>query len=418
VEIGLVGKGFHILSKPIGPICNIDCNYCFYTEKTALFPKKNDYRMSDEVLETFIKNYILSQQIPEIQFVWQGGEPTLIGLDFYRKVIDFQTKYANGKKIINSIQTNGILLNEEWCKFLKENDFLVGLSLDGPRNLHDYYRVDKKGNPTFTKVLSALNLLKKYEIPFNVLVSVTRESSEKPLEVYRFLKEQGVKFIQFNPIVERTPDQIAQEIGLRHSTPLANNEEGQESLVTDFSVEQGVYGSFLIEIFDEWVRNDVGSIYIMNFEWALESWLGLPSTVCIFSQECGSALAIEHNGDIYSCDHYVYPDYYLGNIREHKLNDMVESSKQRAFGGNKKNSLPKQCLNCEVKFACNGECPRHRFMRTHDNEPGLSYLCTDYKSFFYHIHPYMKVMVQLIENGLPASKVMDVIKAPIVITNY
>ncbi|MEH7094430.1 anaerobic sulfatase maturase [Neobacillus vireti] len=413
----LIGTGFHVLSKPAGPICNIDCNYCFYTEKEALFPKKNNFRMSDEVLEKFIKTYISSQDIPEIQFVWQGGEPTLVGLDYYRKVVSLQAKYAGGKKIINSLQTNGIRLNDEWCTFLKENVFLVGLSLDGPENLHDYYRVDKKGNPTFSKVLAALNLLKEYEIPFNVLVSVTRESSRKPLEVYHFLKNQGVEFIQFNPIIERTPDEMAVKIGLRHATPQANHAEGQKDLVTDFSVEQGAFGNFLTEIFDEWVRNDVGTVHVMNFEWALESWLGLPSTVCIFSEECGNALAIEHNGDIYSCDHYVYPDYHLGNVLEQNLKGMVESNKQKAFGQNKKSSLPKQCRECEVKFACHGECPRHRFVRTHDNEPGLSYLCSDYKHYFHHIHRYMKVMVQLIENGLPASKVMDVIKAPIVIAN-
>lgn len=413
-----IGTGFHILSKPAGPICNIDCNYCFYTEKEVLFPKKNNFRMSEEVLETFIKNYISTQDIPEIQFVWQGGEPTLVGLDYYRKIVSLQEKYAGGKKIINSLQTNGIRVNDEWCTFLKENEFLVGLSLDGPEDLHDFYRVDKKGNPTFSKVLAALNLLKKYEIPFNVLVSVTRESSKKPLEVYHFLKEQGVEFIQFNPIVERIPDEMASLMGLKHATPHANYEEGQKALVTNFSVEQGAFGTFLTEIFDEWVHNDVGSIHVMNFEWALESWLGLPSTVCIFSEECGNALAIEHNGDMYSCDHYVYPDFRLGNVLEQDLIAMVESNTQRSFGENKKSSLPKQCMECEVKFACHGECPRHRFMRAHDNEPGLSYLCSDYKDYFHHIHRYMKVMVQLIENGLPASKVMDVIKAPIVISNH
>lgn len=247
---------------------------------------------------------------------------------------------------------------------------------------------------------------------------MSRENLLKPLEVYHFLKEQGVEFIQFNPIVERIPDEMASLMGLRHATPHANYEEGQKALVTNFSVEQGVFGTFLTEIFDEWVHNDVGSIHVMNFEWALESWLGLPSTVCIFSEECGNALAIEHNGDMYSCDHYVYPDFRLGNVLEQDLIAMVESNTQLSFGENKKSSLPKQCMECEVKFACHGECPRHRFMRTHDNEPGLDYLCSDYKHYFHHIHRYMKVMVQLIENGLPASKVMDVIKAPIVISNH
>lgn len=412
----LIGKGFHILTKPIGPICNLDCRYCFYTEKKSLFEEKKDFRMSDEILEAFIHKYISSQDIPEIQFVWQGGEPTLVGLDFFRKVISLQKKYAAGKTIVNSLQTNGTLINDQWCKFLRENNFLVGLSLDGPENLHDRYRVDINGNPTLNKVISALSLLKKYEIPYNVLLCVTRESSKQPLEVYNFLKEQGVQFIQFTPIVERIPDDAAVKIGLKHSTPHANDKEGQENLVTEFSVEPGAYGSFLISIFDEWVRKDVGSIYVMNFEWALEAWLGLPSTICIFSKQCGKALAIEHNGDIYSCDHYVYPEYYLGNILNGNPKEMIDLSKQKSFGQSKENSLPEVCRDCEVKFACNGECPRHRFVRTYDNKPGLSYLCKDYKKFFRHIHPHMKVMVQLIENGLSASKVMDVIKGPIIIS--
>lgn len=413
----LIGKGFHILTKPIGPMCNLDCRYCFYTEKKTLFPEKKDFKMSDEVLEAFIHKYISSQQIPEIQFVWQGGEPTLIGLDFFRKVILLQEKYSGEKKIINSLQTNGILLNDEWCKFLKENNFLVGLSLDGPEELHDNYRVDANGNPTLTKVINALSLLKKYQVPFNVLVCVTEQSSKEPLKIYHFLKEQEIEFIQFTPIVERIPDNdnVAIKNSLKHATPDSICNESQETLVTDFSVKSGEYGEFLIEIFDEWVRNDVGSIYVMNFEWALEAWLGLPSTICIFSKQCGKALAIEHNGDIYSCDHYVYPKYYLGNIMEGNPKEMIGSDKQETFGQSKESSLPQVCMDCEVRFACNGECPRHRFVRTYDNKPGLSYLCEDYKKFFRHIHPYMKVIVQLIENDLPASKVMDAIKGPITI---
>jgi uncharacterized protein len=412
----MIGKGFHILTKPIGPICNLNCKYCFYTEKTAFYPEKKDFRMSDEVLEAFIHKYISSQQIPEIQFVWQGGEPTLMNLDFFHKVISLQKKYADGKKIINSLQTNGTLIDDKWCKFLKENDFLVGLSLDGPAELHDLYRMDINGNPTLNKVINTLYLLKEYEIPYNVLLCVTRESSKYPIKVYNFLKKLGVEYIQFTPIVERIPDDMSAQIGLKHASPASKDDENQQKLVTDFSVEAGAYGDFLIKIFDEWVQKDVGSIYVMNFEWALEAWMGLPSTICIFSKQCGSALALEHNGDIYSCDHYVYPEYYLGNILVSNPKEMVEMNKQKAFGQNKESSLPEVCRECEVKFACNGECPRHRFVRTYDNKPGLSYLCQDYKKFFRHIHPYMKVMVQLIENNLPASKVMDVIKGPLVIT--
>lgn len=413
----LIAKGFHILSKPVGPMCNLDCKYCFYTEKKMLFPEKNNYRMSNEVLEAFIHKYISSQQIPEIQFVWQGGEPTLAGLEFFHKVVSLQEKYAHGKKIINSLQTNGILLNDEWCIFLKENNFLVGLSLDGPEDFHDKYRLDINEKPTLSKVISAISLLKKYEISFNVLVCVTKEASKEPLKIYNFLKEQDIKFIQFTPIVERLPNEDATAIknSLKHATPDSIYSECQEALVTDFSVSSGGYGDFLIKIFDEWVRNDVGSTYIMNFEWALEAWLGLPSTVCIFSKQCGRALAIEHNGDIYSCDHYVYPKYYLGNILDENPKEMLESTKQASFGQSKESSLPQVCMDCEVRFACNGECPRHRFARTYDNKPGLSYLCADYKKFFHHIHRYMKVMVQLIENDLPVSKVMEVIKGPLAV---
>jgi uncharacterized protein len=411
----LIGKGFHILSKPIGPICNLYCRYCFYTEKKSLFPEKKNFRMSDEVLEAFIHEYIKSQQTPEVQFVWQGGEPTLIGLDFYQKVIYLQRKFAGGKRIVNSLQTNGILLNDEWCKFLKENNFLVGISLDGPEDLHDNYRVDVNGKGTLSRVVDAIALLKSYEISYNVLVCVTKESSKQPMQVYSFLKELGVQYIQFTPVVERIPDSTEAERGLSHAAPQTEESKDYKSLVTDFSVEPGVYGSFLIKIFDEWVRKDVGSIYIMNFEWALESWLGLPSTVCIFSKQCGKALAIEHNGDLYSCDHYVYPRYRLGNILNDNLKKTIESSRQIAFGQNKEKSLPEICKNCDVNFACNGECPRHRFVNTYDNKPGLSYLCKDYKNFFRHIHPYMKAMVKLIENDLPVYRIMEVVKGPLII---
>lgn len=408
----LFGKGYHILAKPAGPICNLDCKYCFYLEKESFLKGENSYKMSDEVLENFIQKYISTQEIPEIQFVWQGGEPTLRNLDFYRKVLFYQKKHAGDKKIINSLQTNGILLDEMWCSFLKENDFLVGISLDGPKEIHDNYRVDKNGGPTFEKVMKSINILKKYGVPFNVLTCVTSFSAKRGREIYNFFKENGIDFIQFTPIIERNPEVEDLDIGLKHgNVNLNKNSYG----LTDYSVRQGDYGQFLNTVFDEWVKNDVGKIHVMNFEWALEAWLGLPSTICIFSKECGRALAIEHNGDLYSCDHYVYPENKIGNILDDNPKELIESAKQKYFGKSKMAMLPKQCLECEVRFACNGECPRHRFEKTHDGEEGLSYLCEDYRTFFYHIHPYMKVMVQLIENGLPASKVMDAIKGPLII---
>lgn len=298
-------QGFHMLAKPTGPICNLDCNYCFYTEKEALFSGQPTYRMSDEVLETFIRKYIETQETPEVSFVWQGGEPTLMGLEFYRKAVEYQKKYAGGKRIENSLQTNGTLLDEEWCAFLRDHRFMVGLSLDGPEFIHDRYRVDRGKKPTFQKVMRALTLLQEFAVEYNVLACVTRESSQHPLEVYRFFKEQGFRFIQFIPIVERTPDSIAEVLGLRHAAPSSPKQEGEQREVTPWTVEPEAYGDFLIRIFDEWVRHDVGTVHIMNFEWALTSWLGLPATVCIFSDRCGRAVVMEHNGDLYSCDHYV-----------------------------------------------------------------------------------------------------------------
>src|SRR4051794_22477903 len=404
---------FHMLAKPSGPICNLDCHYCFYTEKESLFEPKTPFRMSEETLENFIKNYIYAQDSEEIPFVWQGGEPTLMGLNFYKKVVELQKKYANGKRITNSLQTNGTLLTDEWFPFLAENQFLVGLSLDGPKEIHDRYRVDRGDKPTFERVLNTLHNLQKYGMQYNVLTCVTNESSNHALEIYHFLKNEGVEYIQFIPIVERLADEQATALGLRHATPASINEEGVH--LAPWTVDPEKYGDFLITIFDEWVTQDVGTINVMNFESSLVAWMGLPATVCIFAETCGKAAIIEHNGDVYSCDHFMYPDYKLGNIQSETFKEMIDSIQQSEFGQAKKTTLPKYCQSCEVKFACNGECPKHRFLTTPDGEPGLNYLCAGYKKYFTHIHRYMKVMVQLLENDLPASKIMDVIKRPIVI---
>ncbi|MBT2720039.1 anaerobic sulfatase maturase [Bacillus sp. ISL-46] len=404
---------FHMLAKPSGPICNLDCHYCFYTEKVSLFEPKTPFRMSEETLENFIKNYIGSQVAEEIPFVWQGGEPTLLGLNFYKKAVEFQKKYANGKRISNSLQTNGTLLMEEWFPFLAENNFLVGLSLDGPEEIHDKYRVDRGGEPTFHRVLKTLHNLQKYKIQYNILTCVTNESSNSALEIYHFFKNEGVEYIQFIPIVERMADEQATALGLRHATPASMKEEGVH--LAPWTVNPEKYGDFLITIFEEWVRNDVGTVNVMNFESSLVAWMGLPATVCIFAETCGKAAIIEHNGDVYSCDHFMYPDYKLGNIQSETFKEMMDSIQQSEFGQAKKTTLPKYCQSCEVKFACNGECPKHRFLTTPDGEPGLNYLCAGYKKYFTHIHRYMKVMVQLLENDLPASKIKDVIKHPIIL---
>jgi uncharacterized protein len=410
-----VSKGMHILAKPIGSLCNLNCEYCFYTEKASLYKDTQNFRMPDQVLEAFIRKYVQAQPSPEVPFVWQGGEPTLLGIGFFQHAVELQRKYAGGKRIVNSLQTNGTLLDEAWCEFLKQNDFLVGLSLDGPAHIHDRYRVARDGKPTFDKVMRGLERLKQYRIPFNVLSCVTRESAYKPAEVYRFFKNNGIDFMQFIPIVERTPDVQAVELGLRHATPASLRSETSQAQPASWAVEPEAYGDFLIGIFDEWVRSDVGSVHVMNFEWALASWMGLDSTICAFSEECGGSLVIEHDGEIFSCDHYVYPEYRLGNILTSDPNELIASGKQCFFGRDKSTSLPQYCQNCPAKFACHGECPKHRFLKTPDGERGLNYLCAGYKKYFRHIHPYMKVMRQLIENNLPASKVMDAVKGPLVI---
>ena len=393
-------KSFHIMAKPIGPICNLDCKYCFYLEKEKLYPEETNFRMSDEVLELFIRQKIEAQDTNIVSFAWQGGEPTLLGIDFFRKVVELQKKYSNGKKIENGFQTNGILLNDEWCSFLSENDFLIGLSIDGPKELHDNYRVHKGGQPTFDSVMSGIQFLKKQNVEFNTLTVVNRKNSYHPLEVYEFLKEAGSRYMQFIPVVERSVKDEKSEFFLP--------DYGNDAKVTDWSVEPQQYGNFLCEIFDEWVQKDVGEYFVQIFDVALESWLGFQQSLCVFNETCGSALAIEHNGDLYSCDHYVNPEYKLGNIIEHPLESLVFSERQKEFGQDKKDKLPQYCRNCEVKFACNGECPKHRFIKTPDGESGLNYLCAGYKKFFNHIDPYMKFMANEFKNKRPAANIMNV----------
>ncbi len=395
-------KSFHIMAKPIGPICNLDCKYCFYLEKERLYPGEINFRMSEKVLESFIRQKIEAHTTDVVSFAWQGGEPTLLGVNYFKKIIEIQKKFADGKKIENGFQTNGILLNDEWCSFLSENDFLIGLSIDGPKELHDNFRVHKGGQPTFDSVMGGIQFLKKHNVEFNTLTVVNRKNSYHPLEVYEFLKEAGSRYMQFIPVVERSVKDEKSEFVLP--------DYGNDAKVTDWSVDPLQYGNFLCEIFDEWVRKDVGEYFIQIFDVALESWLGFQQSLCVFNETCGKALAIEHNGDLYSCDHYVYPDYKLGNIIEHPLESLVFSEKQKEFGKDKKDKLPQYCLNCEVKFACNGECPKHRFINTPDGESGLNYLCAGYKKFFNHIDPYMKFMADEFNNKRPAANIMNVVE--------
>ncbi|MBI5091572.1 MAG: anaerobic sulfatase maturase [Candidatus Hydrogenedentes bacterium] len=396
------------MAKPTGPLCNLDCSYCFYLEKENLYGggKKSKWAMPDDVVEAYIRQYIEAQDVPEIHFAWQGGEPTLLGVDFFRSVVALQRKYANGKTIHNAFQTNGVLLDDAWGSFLHENEFLVGVSVDGPRDLHDKYRVDKGGNPTFDKVMRGMEALKRNQVEFNTLTCVQRSNSTRPLDVYRFLKDAGSGFMQFIPIVERI-SAAPTEDGLTLILP------GDESKakVAPWSVDGLQYGKFLAAIFDEWVRNDVGRVFVQMFDIALEAWVGMDPTLCVFAPTCGKAMALEHNGDLYSCDHFVYPEHKLGNIVEHTMKDLVTSAQQQKFGNDKQDTLPQYCLDCDVRFVCNGGCPKHRFIKTPKGEEGLNYFCPGFKHFFHHIAPEMRYMAHELHNQRPPSNVMNYLRA-------
>jgi uncharacterized protein len=401
------GHGFHALAKPVGPVCNLACGYCFYLEKKQLYPGERQWRMNDSVLEEYIRQYIQDQPAREIHFAWQGGEPTLAGLDFFRKVVGLQQKHARGKTISNALQTNGTLLDDEWCEFLAACRFLVGLSIDGPRELHDRYRVNRRGQPTFDAVMRGLGLLRKHKVDFNILTVVNRANSRQPLDVYRFLKGIGGEFLQFIPLVERRPPALSNTGSDFARPPEPDRPDAPQSPVTEWSVEAEAYGNFLCAIFDEWVRRDVGRVFVQQFDAALGNWMGLGSSLCVFAEKCGAAMAIEHNGDLFSCDHYVYPDHHLGNILNQSLGGMARSDRQTKFGSRKLDALPEYCRKCGVRFACNGECPKHRFLKTPDGEDGLNYLCPAYKQFFSHIDSGMKQMAQLLRDGRAAAAIME-----------
>ena len=385
---------FHVMTKPRGAICNLDCTYCFFLMKESLYPDST-FRMSDELLESYIRQYIEAHQAPEVTFAWQGGEPTLMGLDFFKQAVEIQKKFQKpNTQIFNTLQTNGTTLDDDWCRFFHEHGFLIGLSMDGPRDLHDHYRVDKGGKPTFDSVMQGLKLLKRHEVEFNILTTVHAANAPHPLKVYRFFRDEvGARFLQFIPIVER------------------DNETGyqQGATVTDRSVTGKQYGKFLIDIFDEWVQRDVGKVYVQIFDVSLAAWTGQSPGLCIFMETCGDAMAMEHNGDLYSCDHFVEPDYHLGNILETPMVDLVVSDKQRAFGQDKRDALPNYCRECDVRFICNGGCPKNRIITTPDGEPGLNYLCEGYKAFFTHIDGPMRFMAEELRNRRAPANIMDYI---------
>ncbi len=397
---------FQVMAKPIGPKCNMNCTYCFYLEKKKMFSYdntagKSEWVMSDDVLEKYIKQKLESKDFSEETFVWQGGEPTLLGVDYFRNIVKIQEKYNNGKKIKNALQTNGILLNDKWCEFFAENNFLIGISIDGPREIHDKCRTDRSGKSTFYKVMHGLSILKKHHVEFNTLTTVHRWNSAFPLEIYHFLKETGSTYMQFIPVVERiTEPKDCYDLSLTHPAD-------KDAVLTEWSVESEQYGKFLISIFDEWVRNDVGNYFIQIFDVSLEAWYGMPSSLCIFNKTCGLDPAIEHNGDLYSCDHYVYPEYKVGNILNNSLQSIMQSHRQIKFGKDKSDTLPQFCIECKFHFVCNGECPKNRISFTENGEFGLNYLCAGYKLFFEHIDSFMRFMVDELRNKRPPANVMS-----------
>ena len=388
----------HVLAKPSGATCNLACSYCFFLDKELLYPNSN-FRMTEETLEIYIRQLIESHRSQQVTVSWQGGEPALMGVDFYRNAIEFPEIYKRpGMTFENTMQTNGTLLDDEWCEFFKENDFLIGISIDGPPHLHDAHRVDKGGAPTFDKVMRGLRLLQKHEVEYNILVTVNRRTADYPKQIYRFLRDEAkTEWIQFIPVIERM------NLG-----GINLIQEGDQ--VSHRSVRPEQFGRFLIQVFDEWVHNDVGKIFVQTFEAALRNWLRMDTSgMCVFEKTCGYGLALEHNGDLYSCDHFVEPDYLLGNIKEQHMLQMVGSDVQTNFGQEKFDSLPKYCLECPVLFACNGECPKNRFIDTPDGEAGLNYLCAGYKAFFQRVDEPMKLMATLMRTNRLASDVMGIL---------
>ena len=379
------------MTKPRGAICNLDCKYCYFLSKERLYPN-SDFRMSESLLEEYIRQYIQAQPVSEINFAWQGGEPTLMGVEFFRQAVHYQQKHKKrGMTIANALQTNAVTLDDEWCQFFAENGFLIGVSLDGPQAMHDFYRVDKGGQPTFDKVMRGIRLLQKHGADFNILTTVHAANEKHGRRVYQFLRDEvGTHFMQFIPIVERDND--------------SGYQEGDS--VTARSVSAAGYGQFLIEIYEEWVRRDVGRVFVQIFDVALAAWTGAPPGLCIFDETCGLAMAMEHNGDVYSCDHYVEPDYKLGNIMDIPLNEIVVMDRQLEFGRAKRDDLPQYCRDCEVRFVCNGGCPKNRFIQTPTGEGGLNYLCAGYRAFFNHLRPTMAFMARELAGRRPPANVM------------
>ena len=395
-------KPLYVMLKPAGAHCNLACKYCYYLEKNKLYPTAQRHLMSDEMLEQFTREYIEAQTMNQVLFTWHGGEPLLRSIDFYRKALSLQQKYAGGRRIDNVIQTNGTLLTDEWCEFFAQNHWLVGISIDGPQPDHDHYRLTAAGKPSWKKVMQGIKLLKKHGVEWNAMAVVNADNANHPLEFYRFFKENGCQFLQFTPIVERLT---------RHEDgrTLASLADKDEISLSEASVTPEQWGYFLCAIFDEWVRKDVGKIFVEIFDCTLANWMGISPGICAYSKECGHAGVMEHNGDVYSCDHFVFPEYKLGNIRDHSLIDMLYGEQQQEFSRLKHSSLPRQCKECDMEFACHGECPKNRFMKDKYGDSGLNYLCPGYYHYYQHVAPYMDYMKQELMSQRPPSNIMKVV---------
>ena len=395
-------KPLYVMLKPAGAHCNLACKYCYYLEKNKLYPTAQRHLMSDEMLEQFTREYIEAQTMNQVLFTWHGGEPLLRSIDFYRKALSLQQKYAGSRRIDNVIQTNGTLLTDEWCEFFAQNHWLVGISIDGPQPDHDHYRLTAAGKPSWKKVMQGIKLLKKHGVEWNAMAVVNAYNANHPLEFYRFFKENGCQFLQFTPIVERLT---------RHEDgrTLASLADKDEISLSEASVAPEQWGYFLCAIFDEWVRKDVGKIFVEIFDCTLANWMGISPGICAYSKECGHAGVMEHNGDVYSCDHFVFPEYKLGNIRDHSLIDMLYGEQQQEFSRLKHSSLPRQCKECDMEFACHGECPKNRFMKDKYGDSGLNYLCPGYYHYYQHAAPYMDYMKQELMAQRPPSNIMKVV---------
>ena len=396
-------KPLYVMLKPAGAHCNLACKYCYYLEKNKLYPTAQRHLMSDEMLEQFTREYIEAQTMNQVLFTWHGGEPLLRSIDFYRKALSLQQKYAGGRRIDNVIQTNGTLLTDEWCEFFAQNHWLVGISIDGPQPYHDHYRLTAAGKPSWKKVMQGIKLLKKHGVEWNAMAVVNAYNANHPMEFYRFFKENGCQFLQFTPIVERLT---------RHEDgrTLASLADKDEISLSEASVAPEQWGYFLCAIFDEWVRKDVGKIFVEIFDCTLANWMGISPGICAYSKECGHAGVMEHNGDVYSCDHFVFPEYKLGNIRDHSLIDMLYGEQQQEFSRLKHSSLPRQCKECDMEFACHGECPKNRFMKDKYGDSGLNYLCLGYYHYYQHVAPYMDYMKQELMSQRPPSNIMKVVQ--------